>query len=278
VRGRAMKIISADERLAERRGAKLLIVGPTGIGKTSLLRTLPDLDRTLFVDIEAGDLAVIDLKVPTIRIDDWQTARNLACRIGGPNPSFPPTACYSQAHFDSIGGWLEDLDQVDTLFVDSLTAISRLSFRHAEQQPESFSEKTGRKDLRGAYGLHGREMVLWLNQLQHARPKNIVFVGILEFVTDEFNRGAWQLQAEGSKTSRELLGIVDEILTLQFLDFGDGKPSQRGFVCTSPNSWNYPAKDRSGKLAPIEPPDLGRLLAKLTHKPKEDSDDDTRSQ
>ena len=120
-----MKIISADERLAEKRGAKILVVGPTGVGKTSLLRTLPDLDRALFIDIEAGDLAVIDLKVPTIRIDDWKTARDLACRIGGPNPSFPPNACYSQAHFEAIGGWLEGLDQIDTLFVDCLTAISQ---------------------------------------------------------------------------------------------------------------------------------------------------------
>ncbi len=261
--GSTMKIITADERLAEKRGAKVLIVGPFGIGKTSLLRTLTDLDRTLFVDIEAGDLSVLDVKVPTIRVDDWNTARNLACRIGGPNPSFPPTACYSQAHFEGVGGWFEGLDRIDTLFVDSLTATSRLSFRHAEQQPEAFSEKTGRKDLRGAYGLHGREMLLWLNQLQHARPMNVVFVGMLEFVTDEFNRGLWQLQCEGSKTSRELPGIVDEIVTFQLLDFGDGKPPERGFVCTSPNAWGYPAKDRSGKLDPIEPPDLGRLLNKL---------------
>jgi hypothetical protein len=273
-----MKIISADERLSEKRGAKILIVGPTGIGKTSLLRTLTDLKRTLFVDIEAGDLSVLDVAVPTIQLDDWQTARDLACRIGGPNPSFPPTACYSQAHFEAVGGWLEGLDQVDTLFIDSLTAISRLSFRHAEQQPEAFSERTRRKDLRGAYGLHGREMLLWLNQLQHARPMNIVLVGILEFVTDEFNRGLWQLQCEGSKTSRELPGIIDEIITYAFLDFADDKPPERGFVATSPNSWGYPAKDRSGKLAPTEPPDLGRLLNKLTRKQKDFSDDNSQPQ
>ena len=122
---------------------------------------------------------------------------------------FRRTLAIREAHFKAVGGWLEGLDQIDTLFVDSLTAISRLSFRHAEQQPEAFSDRTGKKDLRGAYGLHGREMVLWLNQLQHARGLNIVFVGILEYVTDEFNRGIWQLQAEGAKTSRELPGIVD---------------------------------------------------------------------
>jgi hypothetical protein len=231
-----MQTISADERLGERRGAKALILGPVGVGKTSLLRTV-DVERTLFVDIEAGDLAIIDLAVPTIRIDDWVTARDLACRIGGFNKSFGPTMPYSEAHHRAIGGALEDLDRYDLIFVDSISAISRLSYRWSEQQPEAFSERTGKKDARGAYGLHGREMLLWLNQLQHAREKNIVFVGVLERVLDEFNRGEWQLQCEGSKTSRELPAIVDEILTMNFLDFGDDQPPSRGFVTRSPNFW-----------------------------------------
>ena len=40
----------------------------------------------------------------------------------------------------------------------------------------------------------------------------------------------------------------------------------QAFVCTPDNQWNYPAKDRSGRLAPIEQPDLGMLLSKLTAK------------
>jgi hypothetical protein len=257
-----MKIIGADERLAEQRGVKALIAGPTAVGKTSLLRTL-DPARTLFVDIEAGDLSVQDVKVDTIRIDAWSSARDLACRIGGPNPSFPPTACYSQAHHEACGGPLDNLDRYDTIFVDSITAVSRLSFRWAEQQPEAFSERTGKKDTRGAYGLHAREMICWLHQLQHARGKHVIFVAILEKVVDEFGMSTWQLQMEGARTGRELPGILDQIITMQFVDFGDGAPV-RAFVCTQPNPWNYPAKDRAGRLEQIEEPHLGKLIAKLT--------------
>jgi AAA domain-containing protein len=127
-----MKIVTADQRLAERRGVKALIIGPAGVGKTSLLRTL-DPARTFFVDNEGGDLAVQDIEVDTIRLNNWTELRDLACRIGGPNLSFPPTACYSQAHYEAIGGALENLDRYDTIFVDSITAVSRLSFRgHAD--------------------------------------------------------------------------------------------------------------------------------------------------
>ncbi|NBT86554.1 MAG: hypothetical protein EBT45_08720, partial [Alphaproteobacteria bacterium] len=52
-----LPILSADQRLSEPRGIKGCIFGKSGIGKTTLLWTLPQ-DKTLFVDLEAGDLAV----------------------------------------------------------------------------------------------------------------------------------------------------------------------------------------------------------------------------
>jgi GTPase SAR1 family protein len=261
-----MKIIGADQRFSEKRGAKILLVGPTAVGKTSLLRTLAA-ERTLFVDVEAGDLSVQDVPVDTLRIGDWSVARSVACRIGGPDESYPETSCYSQEHFEAAGGWLENLAKYDTIFIDSDTAISRLSFRWAEQQPEAFSERTGKKDVRSAYGLHGREMIAWHNQLQRARDKNIVFVAILEKIVDDFNKAEWQPQFEGAKTGRELPGIVDEIITMQFIDFGDGV-AVRAFVCSQPNPWNFPAKDRSGRLKQLEEPNLGKLIEKLTAKEK----------
>jgi hypothetical protein len=263
---RINRIVPAAARNTAQRGAKMLIVGPTGVGKTSLLRTL-DRTSTLFVDIEAGDLAVADIAIDTFRPRTWPQCRDLAVYLAGANPAVPPGAVYSDAHLnaviDEFDAPPERLSQYATFFIDSITRAGHLSFAWAQQQPEAFSERSGKKDLRGAYGLHAREISTWLLHLQQARSVNVVFLGILETVTDDFNRVERRLQMEGSRISRELPAIVDEIVTMQWLDFGDGKPV-RSFVCTSPNPWAYPAKDRSGRLDQIEEPHLGKLFAKLT--------------
>jgi AAA domain len=262
-----MKIITADERLSEKSGAKVLIVGPSGVGKTSLLRTMPSamLASTLFVDIEAGDIAVADLPVASVRPRTWVECRDLACVLGGFNPALPANVAYSEAHYNEVvrNPELEQLTRYQILFVDSLTAAGRLCFTWAEQQPEAFTDR-GRKDLRAIYGLHARSMLGWLNQLQHARMRTVVFVAVLEKNVDDLNISTWQPQMEGSKTGRELPAIVDEIITMNWLTFGDSKPPVRAFVCTNPNPWSFPAKDRSGRLEQIEPPNLGALLTKLT--------------
>jgi hypothetical protein len=261
-----MKLLTAEERLAEPQGVKAVILGPTGIGKTSLMKTLSPaaLVTALYVDIEGGDLAIAGLPVASVRPGAWKDIRDLACVIGGPDPSPPPTAPYSDAHYQALVAdpVMTALIEAKIVFIDSITAMSRHSFRWAEQQPEAISDR-GKKDLRAVYGLHARTMLGALNQFQRARAKSVIFVGILERVIDDFNVGTWQAQIEGAKTGRELPGIVDQVITYQFVDRGNGKDAERTLVCTSPNAWAYPAKDRSGLLAQFEEPDLGALLAKL---------------
>lgn len=262
----SIKIIDINTRLAETNGPKILLVGPSGVGKTSQLRTLRRemLASTLFAEFEAGDIAVAEIPVASVRLRTWNECRDLACVLGGFNPALPANAAYSEAHFTEAmkNPELAALASYSILFIDSVTAISRLCFTHAEQQPEAFTDR-GRKDLRAVYGVHARGMIGLLNQFQHMRERTVIFVAVLEKNTDELNISTWQPQIEGAKTGRELPAIVDEIITMQWVDFGDRKPV-RAFVCTNPNPWGYPAKDRSGRLEQIEPPNLGALLEKLT--------------
>ena len=140
-----MKIISADEHLAEKAGATMLITGPSGVGKTSLLRTLKAemLATTLLVDIESGDIAVRDLPMASVRPRRWEECRDLACALGGFNPALPATAAYSEAHFNEVmkNSELARLASYQILFVDSLTAAARLCFTWAEQQPEALTDR-----------------------------------------------------------------------------------------------------------------------------------------
>lgn len=260
----SLPIITADQRLAEPRGIKGVIFGRSGIGKTSLLWTL-NATSTLFFDLEAGDLAIEGLAVDVIRPRTWIECRDFACFIGGPNPALRGDLAYSHAHFAAVCEKFGDpaaLAKYDTLFIDSITVAGRLCFQWCKGQPEAHSEKTGKPDVRGAYGLHGREMIAWLTHLQHTRGKNVWFVGILDEKLDDFNRRVFVPQIDGSKTGLELPGIVDQVITMAEIKGPDDKP-QRGFVCVTLNPWGFPAKDRSGRLDVLEPPHLGRLMEKI---------------
>lgn len=260
----ALRIISADERMAVQRMIKAAIFGRSGEGKTSLLWTL-QASTTLFWDLEAGDLAVEGWPGDTVRPRTWEECRDLAVFIGGPNPALRDDQAYSQAHFATACAKYGDpaaLDRYDTLFIDSITVAGRLCLQWCRGQPEAFSERSGKPDLRGAYGLHGRELIAWLTQLQHTRGKNVILVGILDEKVDDFNRKVFVPQIDGSKAGLELPGIVDEVLTLAAIKDEAGQ-LRRVLVCQTLNPWGYPAKDRSGRLEMIEEPHLGRLFDKI---------------
>lgn len=258
-----MKIISAEERM-QQSGIKGLLAGPPKIGKTSQLHHL-DPATTLFVDLEAGGLSVQGWGGDSIEVKDWPTARNLACFLSGPNPAYGQDECYSQAHYDHCCNELGDptmLNKYNTIFVDSITVAGRICLQWSKQQPEAFSERTGKPDNRGKYGLHGQEMIKWLTQLQYTKGKNVWLVGILEEKEDDFGRIRKSLQIEGQKAALELPGIVDEVISYISVPDEDGNPV-RTFICQNPNPWNVPAGDRSGKLELTEDPNLQKIMDKI---------------
>lgn len=283
-----LRFITADERLARPPAVKMALLGPSGSGKTYLARTL-DPRTTLFLDGEAGTRSlgswggrVLEL-LPTataMNLHPWELCRAVACLLSGPDtsdytrqPSGLIPGPYSPEAFETyrraLGDPAELFGDIRTLFVDSITVVSRWSFAYADKHEDSISDK-GKKDTRGAYGLHGREMVRWLTRVQHS-PYNVICAGILDKQKDDLNRITWEIQIEGGKAGRELPGIFDNVVSLGRFDidketnaflFNPDGGTIRGMVC-SQNPWGLLAKDRSSQLEMVEQADLGKLIEKI---------------
>lgn len=273
-----LNIITAEERLKPNRSVKLALLGEYGIGKTTQLLTM-DQNDVFLADLEAGDLAVQQFTGKSINvfneaaargIHPWEITKALTCWLCGPSPSAPVDSkahnyVYSKAAYDMIcsNDYFGDPKVISPethIFMDSITKASLWAFDWSQRQEESFSEKTGKPDTRGAYGLVGRELVTWLTHIQHG-AKSAIVAGILDTNKDDLGRITHDPQIAGSMTAKALPGIFDQVTTLTLLDFNGAK--HRAFVNTKINDWNYPAKDRSGCLGMVEEPHLGKLLAKI---------------
>ena len=100
------RIITASEHVTAPRGAKCSSSGrPASARRRCSGRSI--LETTLFIDIEAGDLAVQDLAVDTLRPRTWPECRDLAVALAGANPAVPADACYSADHYDAVADQFE---------------------------------------------------------------------------------------------------------------------------------------------------------------------------
>ena len=205
-----------------------------------------------------------DFPIKSLRVENWQDCKDVACYLGRGNSDLHQDSFYSKARFDyleSVWGSRTNYDKYDTYFIDSISVASRLCLDHCKNQPEN-KTSTGKVDIRKAYGQLALEMMEWLVFLQHIREKNIIYVCILDDKFDEYNKRKYKLQIEGSKVSDQLPGIVDQIITMTSVD---GKAK---FICTKINDFDFPSKDRSGKLNEEEEPDLAELIDHLNGKPR----------
>ena len=272
-----VRIVTADERLSVAHNkTSLAIFGPTGSGKTSLLKTLPP-DQTVCLDLEAGMKSVQDWPGASIPIRSFVDFRDVAVLIGGPDPAADPNTWYSAQHHQHARGvyagtgFEEFLRSKSIIFVDSITDLTRQVMVYARQQPEALSERTGKPDVRGAYGLLGREVIQALKHLQHAPGKTVIFVGVLEKVTDELNATTWQPQMEGLQGGPRIAwhrrsgDLAASVLARRraVVTCSTREPANAGWSAAPAIRSACRRKDRSGRLDVTEAPDLGALLAKI---------------
>jgi len=253
----SLRIITADERLsASENKTSLAVFGPPGVGKTTLIKTLPA-DKAVCFDLEAGMKSVQDWHGPSIPIRSFPDFRDLVILIGGPDPAQHPGSYYGVEYHAHVqreyaeSGLEVFLKDRSIIFVDSITDLTRQAMAYAKQQPEAFSDRTGKPDVRGAYGLLGREVIQALKHLQHARGKTVIFVGVLEKIIDEFGTSSWVPQMEGTKAGRELPGIVDQVLSMQL------------FSKDAEGAWTLDEKSTNRRLVLPNPATLGDCPRKI---------------
>lgn len=207
-------------------GVKILCYGAAGAGKTSLIKTLPN---PIVLSAEGGLLSIQDADLQYIEISDMATLQEAYKWL---------TESADAKGFQSVA-------------LDSISEIAEVVLN---------AEKKATKDPRQAYGAMQEQMADIIRGFRDISGKNVYMSAKLEKTQDEQGRILYGPSMPGNKTGQALPYFFDEVLALRVEKDADGN-TQRALMCDSDGLWL--AKDRSGKLAAWEAPDLGAIIAKI---------------
>ena len=220
-----MAIKIKRSRDALQNAVKLLVYGQAGAGKTSLIPTLPS---PIVLSAEGGLLSIADADVPFIEVDSMATLKE-------------------------VYQWLSssaEAGQYASIALDSISEIAEVVLN---------AEKKATKDPRQAYGAMQEQMADIIRAFRDL-PKHVYMSAKLEKAQDEMGRILYSPSMPGNKTGQQLPYFFDEVLALRVERDAEGN-TQRALMTDSDGLWV--AKDRSGKLAAWEAPDLGVIITKI---------------
>ena len=204
---------------------KLLVYGQAGAGKTSLIPTLP---KPIILSAEGGLLSISGHDIPFIEVTSMDALRE----------------AYS---------WLlssDEAKQFDSVALDSISEIAEVCLS---------KEKSIAKDPRQAYGEMQTTMAELIRSFRDL-PKHVLMTAKLEKAQDEMGRMLYSPSMPGNKTGQSLPYYFDIVAALRVEKDAEGV-TQRAMMLESDGMWQ--AKDRSGKLAAWEAPDLGEIIKKI---------------
>jgi len=205
---------------------RLLVYGQAGAGKTSLIPTLP---APVILSAEAGLLSIAGSNLPFVEINSVETLRE----------------AYQ---------WLtesSEANQFQSVALDSISEIAEVVLAN---------EKATAKDPRQAYGALQDVMGGIIRAFRDLPGKSVYFTAKLEKSQDEMGRILYSPSMPGAKLGQQLPYFFDLVLPLRIEKDAEGN-TVRSLQCQSDGLWT--AKDRSGRLDPWEPADLGHVIRKI---------------
>lgn len=215
----------------------ILVYGQPGIGKTSLARTIPEAERVCVLSAESGLLSIKDLvdsgRLTGIIVNSFKDFEEAYQQLAQ-NPE------WQKAY--------------DWIFIDSLSEISSLC------QEQAMAKHASVKDTWKMWGEYTDDMFRLVKGFRDLRGYNVVFTALEATEVDEVKRRFIGPDVSGKKLKERLPAMFDEVFYMTLATDLEG--NQRRALCTSPST-GYPAKDRSGRLAPLESPNLAEIKAKI---------------
>lgn len=210
-------------------GVKVLVYGQAGAGKTSLIPTLPN---PIVLSAEGGLLSIHDANLPYIEIGDMDALMEAYTWLSESSEAFG---------YQSVA-------------LDSISEIAEVVLN---------AEKKATKDPRQAYGAMQEQMAEIIRAFRDLPGRHVYMSAKLEKTQDEMGRILYSPSMPGNKTGQALPYFFDLVLALRVEKDAEGV-TQRALMCDSDGLWL--AKDRSGKLAAWEAPDLGAIISKIEGK------------
>lgn len=222
-------------------GAKMLVYAGAGTGKTMLCATAP---TPVIISAEAGLLSLSRQNIERVY------------GVGNPNVSYD-IPVMQVTNIDQLTEaymfFVRDPNAryFRTICIDSLTEIAEVVLANA---------KKGVKDPRQAYG-ELIERVTWLVKAFRDLPGWNVYMSSKQEAMDT-GHGVMKFgpSMPGSKLGNQLPYLFDEVFRL-FV--GQTQQGQKYRAIQTDEDMQYTAKDRSGVLEQVEPPDLTYIISKM---------------
>lgn len=204
---------------------KSVVYGNSGVGKTTLSKTV---ESPIVLSMESGLLSLQDSDIDYVEIKTIEALREA---FGAIKP-------------------LVMQGTYKTVILDSLSELAEIVLAH---------EKGQNKDGRQAYMQMQDKIDVVLRSFRDL-PCDVVLIAHCEQKQDDTGRMLYTASMPGKNLSKDLPYFFDLVLAMR--SEKNEKGELKRFLQTY-SDVQYIAKDRSGKLNPLEAPDLGSIFAKI---------------